>query len=214
MKLCLALTGKQQLVVWILVTLFVSGCASTHKPFNLTARNYGPVQQLGDSIRISYANSLQYVSGNRWYSKKENKYNMRAISIKLENAYSVPVRITPEDLRVYANNKLLPYLMPEDYSAKVKQRVGVHLLHTLYGPWSYSVSHDPYGKRDVNFFFLPVGAIIGIGNAIRANKANKANAGDIRRLLIWNQTAQPGEIVYGIILVPAAGSDQLTFATD
>jgi hypothetical protein len=179
-------------LVLVSFSVFLFSCASSYKPFNLRDYQYSSRHNILDSLSISYAPDLQRISDNGWYARKERKYKMTALAVRIENSSSTPLTISREDLRVLV--------------------VGIHLLHTLYGPWITVSSVDQYGRSETDVYFIPVGAVIGIINATKASKANRSNASDIRRLQIWNRPINPGETLYGIILAEGSRYDNFVFS--
>lgn len=196
----------------IILCLTFFSCASSYKPVSLERFSYQDEQQASNDVKVSYAHNLQFSSRNKWYTKKEKKFGMIAVAVKVENLSQETIELSPANLRVYGPNGVARRLYtPMEYGEKVKQRTGRHLLHTLYGPWVVSWETDASGNVDTNVFFLPVGAVIGIGNAIRASKANRINIETLDRNAIWTKTVDPGEIVYGTILMAGLHGDDLTF---
>lgn len=192
----------------------LSSCASTYKPVMLERFSYLDEQET-NGVEVSYAHNLQYISRNKWYTKKETKFGMIAVAVRVENRSSEAVELNPANLKVYGPNGVARRLFtPAEYGEKVKQRTGRHLLHALYGPWAVSWETDTYGNTDTKVFFLPVGAVIGIGNAIRASRANRVNVETLDRNAIWNKVVEPGEAVYGTILIAGVHGDELTFVYD
>jgi hypothetical protein len=173
-------------------------CSSTYRPIFLDKLFYEKAQ-VREDIKISYANNIQYTSRNKWYAKKEVKFGMVAVAVKVENTSQEIIELSPANLKVFgANGEARRLYTPLEYGNKVKQRTGRHLLHALYGLW-------------INNIFIPVGLVVGIGNAARASKANRTNIGNLDRNAIWNKRVDPGEIVYGTILIAGTHGDELTF---
>lgn len=212
MNAVLKLANHSKTTLYFFFSIFLIGCASSYKPFNLRDYHYSSKHNLLDSLSIAYVPGLQRISDNGWYARKERKYKMTALAVRIENTSSTPITIRKEDLRASVGNNTKKLFTPEEYSAHVKQRVGIHLLHTLYGPWVTVSSVDQYGRTETDIYFIPVGAVIGIINATKAGKANRSNAADIRRLQIWNKVVNPGESVFGIILVEGGRFDDFVFS--
>lgn len=204
-------TQVASLIIVFVCSLLFSSCASSYKPVNLQRFSYID-EQVTDSIQVSYAHNIQFTSRNKWYTKKERKFGMIAVAVKVENRSHEPVELSPANLRVYAGNGIARRLYtPMEYGEKVKQRTGRHLLHALYGPWVFTWETDANGNVDTNVLFIPVGAVIGIGNAIRASKANRINIETLDRNAIWNKVVEPGGTVYGTILMAGSHGDDLKF---
>lgn len=195
----------------LLVSVSFFSCSSKYRPVKLERFSYND-EQVSNGVQISYAHNIQYSSRNKWYTKKERKFGMIAVAVKVENNSGETIDLSPANLRVYGPNGVARRLYtPMEYGEKVKQRTGRHLLHALYGPWVVSWETDASGNVDTNVFFLPVGAVIGIGNALRASKANRINIETLDRNAIWNKSVEPGEIVYGTLLMAGLHGDDLTF---
>jgi hypothetical protein len=200
-----------RLLVIISIALCFAGCASTYKPVNLNAFQYSN-QKEKDGVEFSYAHNIQYFSDNGWYRKKERKFNMIAVAVKVVNNSSEPFVLTPENFKIMTADGIeKPILEAEEYAKKIKQRTGTHLLHTLWGPWSISWQEDANGNIESHFFFLPIGAIVGIGNAVRANNANKNNLQTMKANSIWDKIVKPGQTVTGTVLIRGIHGEELVF---
>jgi hypothetical protein len=185
-------------------------CSSKYRPVMLQQFSYGD-NQISGGIEISYAHNIQYTSDNRWYTRKEKKFGMIAVAVKVENNSDETIELSPANLKVLGSNGDARRLYtPLEYGEKVKQRTGRHLLHALYGPWIFVEQTGP-GGSDTQIIPLPVGALIGIGNAVRASNANRINIETLDRNAIWNKRVDPGEIVYGTILMAGNHGEQLHF---
>jgi hypothetical protein len=196
----------------VLLFSFLSyGCASTYKPMTLPTLVYMDSQTVSDSLRVSYRFGVQEVSGNRRYANKEKTHGLAAVAVKVQNLSTVPLSLSRTTFKVSSAAGEKVALSPLSYSSKIKQRVGLHMLHALWGPWGISWSEDEYGERDVSGFYIPVGAIVGIGNAVRASNANKKNLANMEMHEIWNKTIAPGETIYGLIAIPARTEEALNF---
>jgi hypothetical protein len=198
------------------ITLFLSvitlGCASTYKPVSVSSLNYYEKVDVSDTLRVSYRYRVQEITNNRWYAKKEKRYNLAAVALKIENLSSAPVTITCDNFKIYSAAGEKRVVSPAAYASKVKQRVGVHLLHSLWGPWGISWETKENGETDVHGYYIPAGAIVGIGNAVRASNANSNNKATLEGYEIWNQVVEPGKIMYGLVAISAIGEEPLSFS--
>jgi hypothetical protein len=193
------------------IALIGSSCASTYKPVNLNGFQYSD-KKTQDGVEFSYTHNIQYLSDNAWYTKKERKFHMIAVAIKVVNNSSTPFVLTPENFKVMsADGVEKQFFDPEEYGKKVKQRTGRHMLHALWGPWAVSWSTDNNGNTESHFIYLPVGALVGIGNAVRASNANKHNVQTLKSNSLWDRIVKPGETVTGTILIPGWHGEELTF---
>lgn len=199
-------------VVLILCILLTFSCASTYKPVNLTSYAYDRSYLIKDSLQVSYQYNIQQLSGNRRYARKEKKRNMTSVAVKIKNLSASPVTLTRNTFQVYSENQAANIYSPVEYSKKVKQRVGLHLLHSLWGPWALSWKEDSNGETNFNFIYIPVGAIVGIGNSVRASNANKQNRATQEQNEIWNKRIDAGQTLYGLIAISAPMQDKLGFS--
>jgi hypothetical protein len=194
-----------------LVAMMTMCCASTYKPVAVESFEFSNAYTLNDTLRISYQYDVQKTTGNKRYARKERKRKMASVAVKIENISSAPVTITRNNFKVYAENKARDVYTPAAYAKKVKQRVGMHLLHSLWGPWAMSWQEKD-GETEFHFIYIPVGAIVGVGNAIRASNANKQNLRTQEDNEIWNRSINSGETLYGLIALPSSEKDTLTFS--
>lgn len=196
----------------VLLASLVCGCASTYKPLEPSRLTYQMPRHLNDSVLVSYIYDVQELTGNRRYARKEKIRGMISVAVRIENRSSSALMISKENFKVYSADRESAFYTPLEYSKKVKQRVGAHLLHALYGPWALSWETNNKGETDYDFIYIPVGAIIGIGNAIRAGTANKANFETAEKYELWNKTVEPGGVLSGLIFIPYNNYQPLSFS--
>ncbi|MBL7857376.1 MAG: hypothetical protein JNM57_06785 [Cyclobacteriaceae bacterium] len=196
--------------LWISLVFMLASCASSYKP--LDPQNFSYDRSfVRDSVVFSYRYHIQGAVRNTRYEKRELKYGMKAVALKIENLSSKPVVLSENNLDVMINDQVKPLLSPSDYAKEVKQRVGIHLLHALWGPWAISWQEDANGETDVDFIYIPVGAIVGIANAGTAAKANKNNLANLENFSVQNHFVRSGGTLYGIIIIPTVSDESLTF---
>src|SRR6187402_2629652 len=159
----------------ILAVLSAMSCASTYKTLNPESFTYQNSYEIKDTMRVSYLYGAQALTGNKRYDKRERRYGMASVAVRIENLSDSSMVLTRNNFKVYARGQAKAIYSPEAYSKKVKQWGAVHLLHSLWGPWAIHWEEDEYGETDVSFIYIPVGAIVGIVNAVKAANANKEN---------------------------------------
>jgi hypothetical protein len=174
--------------------------------------NYYETKTVNETLRVAYRYHVQEITNNRYYAKKETRYDLASVAVKIENLSSVPITITRKNFKIYSGNLEKVVMSPAMYASKVKQRVGVHMLHALWGPWGISYSEDTYGKSEVHGYYIPAGLIVGIGNAVRASNANKENKATLEIYEIWNKEISPGKTLYGLITIESHSDEPLSFA--
>lgn len=198
-------------LTWLVVSLFTFGCASTYKQVNTAALPYRHTTKINDSLTVSYAYNVQNATLNKRYGAKERKYGYAAVALKIRNTSPVPLMLTRRTFHVQSSNGPKQVMSARSYASKVRQRVGAHMLHALWGPWRLSWKEDTYGETDVNFIYIPIGLFVGIGNAARASNANKQHMSVMESNEIWNKEILPGKTLFGIITIRAQGEEELTF---
>jgi hypothetical protein len=199
--------------VYILVFAFSTfSCASTYKPLDLAKFSYLRADVIKDTLRISYQYGVQESTGNRRYANKERKRGMELVALKIENLSASPITLTRENFTVHSISGVMGVFSPKEYSKKIKQKVGIHLLHALWGPWALSWKTDDNGETDFNFVYIPAGAIVGIVNAAKAAKANRENLATQERNEIWYKEISAGQTLHGLIAIPRTIQDSLSFS--
>jgi hypothetical protein len=196
----------------LLISLITVGCASTYKPVSVSSLSYYETKPVNDTLRVGYRYNVQEITNNRRYASKEKKYNMAAVALRIENTSSVPVTITYNNFKIYSGTGEKKIVSPVIYSKKVKQRVGAHMLHALWGPWGISWQSDQDGNSDVSGYYIPAGLIVGIGNAVRASNANRESKATLEVYEIWNKEIAPGKTLHGIVTLSSIGDEPLSFS--
>jgi hypothetical protein len=195
--------------LWLFV--LATGCATSYKPVTTSLYPYRNKSSVNEQIAISYDYDVQHMSNNKRYSNSEKKNSLAAVAVRVENKSDQAIIITRESLLIFKTDIQVQPIAPLEYTKRVKQKGGFHLFHALWGPWAFSYSTNSTGQTDTKFFYLPVGAIIGLGNAIKASNANALHLATLQSNEIWGKQVLPGEKVYGIILIRAFGFEELRF---
>ena len=193
------------------ILMSVMSCASTYKPLDPASYTYSRSFEIKDTLRVNYLYKTQAMSGNKRYDKRERRYGMASVAVKIENLSDSTIELTRSNFHISSPNGGKTIYTPEVYSKKVKQWAAVHLLHTLWGPWAISWQEDEHGETDVHFIFIPIGAVVGIGNAIRASNANHDNLANQERYKIWNKKIEPGATLYGLAAIPSTTQNDSLF---
>ena len=193
--------------------LLLTSCAVSFKPIDPARLNYpSTAQLLGDSLRISYVNNIQYMSHNKRYGDREVKRGMYALAVQIENISSSSVTVTQDNLKIFSGEIQKRYCSSLEYSKNIKQRAGWHLLHILWGPWSLRWQEDSNHGTEVHFVYIPIGAIVGIANAIHAGNANKANRETMEKFQPWGKEIAPNKTLYALITIHGVNGEQLIFS--
>ena len=203
------LTKHRLCYLWLVV--FTTGCATSYKPVTTSLYPYRSKSSVNEQITIGYDYDVQQMSNNKRYSNSEKNNNMAAVALRIENNSDQAIIITKESLLIFKAGIQVQSITPLEYTKRVKQKGGFHLFHALWGPWAFSYNTNSYGQTDTKFFYLPVGAVIGLGNAIKASNANALHLATLQSNEIWGKQVLPGEKAYGIILIRAFGYEELRF---
>ncbi len=195
----------------LLLFLFAFSCASKYNPVNVSNFTYNETKSVNDTLLVSYCYKVQEITNNKRYAVKEKRHKFITVALKINNVTSMPISLTPDNFKIYSSTGEIKLVSPATYTAKVKQRVGLHLLHALWGPWGISYQENGNGEGHVSGYYLPVGAIVGIGNAIRASNANKENKALMEGNEIWNKEIAPGKAIFGIVIIPLMETEALMF---
>jgi hypothetical protein len=175
------------------ILLLISGCASSYKQINLQLHNFSKPTIIIDSVYAGYLTNLHGISDNGWYAKKERNHRMIALGVKIENRSDVSFVMEREYVNVYAGNERKVILNTDQYIKKIHQRPFMHLLHFLYPP--------PLSDGTGGVIILPVGAVVGSINFVKAQRANRAHAAQIEKIQVWDKMVPAHGTLYGVILV-------------
>jgi hypothetical protein len=175
------------------IFLFISGCASSYKQINLQRHSFSKPSIIIDSVYAGYLTNLHGISDNGWYAKKERHHRMVALGVKIDNHSDVSFVMEQAYVNVYVGNERKVILNTDQYIRKVHQRPFMHLLHFLYPP--------PLSDGAGGVIILPVGAVVGSINFVKAQRANRAHAAQIEKIQVWDKVVPAHGTLYGVILV-------------
>ena len=85
------------------VSLLFTSCSSKYRPLMLQRLPYQDEKSQGDVV-FSYAHNIQYHSDNKWYAKKERKFGMVAVAVRVQNNSEQTIELSPANLKVYGAN--------------------------------------------------------------------------------------------------------------
>lgn len=178
----------KNLFLLILVTLFVSSCASFYKPIDPHNMNYDSL----DGSELAYADkrNVLTLTGNTRYAKKEEKYDINVVAVKVQNNTDETISIKEDVLFLVDGREVSPL---ESYVVedKIKQRnIG---LYALYGLLFLNIN-DGGGQRS-----YPIGVPIAVGNIGVAASSNSKFRKNFVADNLLNKVVQPGETVYGLV---------------
>lgn len=185
---------KKSLILSICFFLFTS-CASSYKSINPETVRYitGPEN---DGISFSYQANVLSSSGNRKLAKKEDKHDIRVVSIKVTNNTGREINFS-EDLDLLLGNNVIKPLHPREVTSKVKQSAGSYLLFLLLTPMKLTVMNDDeISEYSIGYGVGPGLALLNMGVASGANSSfsKEMSSNDL-----YNTNIADGETVYGLI---------------
>ncbi len=171
------------------VTLLISSCASFYKPIDPHNFNYN-TKDNGEVIDYDYKTDVLTLTGNQKYAKKEDKYGIDIVAVKIQNNTTEPINVKDDIDFIAGDRTIVPmesYLVEDN----IKQRNIA--LYALYGLLTLNVERN--GQQTI----YPFGIGIAIGNIAVAASANSSFKKNFSEQNILNKTIQPGEVVYGLV---------------
>jgi len=173
---------------------FLSGCASSYRPIMADRHTYPGVAE-NDLLELKYEYDVLMKAGNKKYAGKEEARNIRLVAVQFTNLSSRTVTF-PDDVEILAGDQRVTVLQPDEASRKLKQIAPLYMLWSVL--WVVVSKCD---EQDCTSIPIPVGALIGLGNTIKAGNANKNLLMDLMHYNILNKVVAPGETVTGIISI-------------
>ena len=169
--------------------IFLSSCAASYKPIMPSKVIYPSVDN-GD--QFSYRYNVLRLAGNKKLAKKEDKFNVRIVAIRIVNTSNRVLRYG-YNFDLYSGDQRARLLEPNVVSATVKQSVPIYLLYLLLTPMTFETSSAS----------IPIGYVVGpgvtAGNMIVAGSANKRFREELEENSIIEREIKPGETFYGLI---------------
>jgi len=150
---------------------------------------YPPVDNDG---LFSYRYNTLRLAGNKKLAKKEDKFNVRIVAIRIVNNSNRVLRYG-YNFDLYSGSHKARILEPDVVSASVKQSVPIYLLYLLLTGMRFETSSSS----------IPIGLVIGpgitAGNMIVAGSANKRFREELVEYSIIEREIKAGETFYGLI---------------
>ena len=182
------MTPRLNLLAAIL-SIFFCSCAASYKPIMPSKVIYPSVENGGP---LSYRYNVLRLAGNKKLAKKEDKFNVRIVAIRIVNNSNRVLR-HGYNFDLYSGDQRARLLEPEVVSATVKQSVPIYLLYLLLTPMRFETTSSS----------IPIGLVIGpgitAGNMIVAGSANKRFREELVEYSIVEREIKPGETFYGLI---------------
>lgn len=192
----------------ILSMTFLTSCAGLYRPINPPHVNYTN-NTVNEGISFSYRYDVLREIGNKKYAKKERKHGLKVVAIKLTNNYDVPFKIG-SDLVLYTGENPVGMLDPMIAKRLLKQSAPTYLLYLLLTDLQL-YSTDSYGRVTES---VPIGLALGpgiaLGNLATAASSNKKLQRELIEYNIAGREIQPGETIYGLIVIRQYGYDPIS----
>jgi len=185
---------KQILRLSVLLIVLTS-CAASYKSINPEQLRYN-LNPENQGITFSYQADVLKMAGNKKLAKKEDKYDVRVVAIKLTNNTGRDINFT-EDLNLLVNRVPVQPLAPKSVTSKVKQSTASYLLYLLLTPMKlYVADEDGVSEYNIGYGLGP--GITALNMGVSAT-ANNSFGKELSNYDLYNQTIPNGETVYGLI---------------
>jgi hypothetical protein len=178
----------KNLFLLTLVTLLISSCASFYKPIDPHNMNYDSLEGRG----LAYADkrNVLTLTGNIRYAKKEDKYDINIVSVKIQNNTNETISVK-EDVIFFVDGREVYPLENYVVESKIKQRnIGLYALYSLL----FLNISDGGGQRS-----YPIGVPIAVGNIGVAASSNAKFRNNFAADNLLNKIVKPGQTVYGLV---------------
>lgn len=188
----------------LLVFVFLmGGCAKRYYSIHPATIAYTASAKL-EEVGLEYRYDVLHQNGNYKIARKEKRYNMKLVAVKITNNTDGVINIGHN--AAFYNGSTIIYPM-DAFSVKMhlKQSVPSHLFYLLLTPLTFSFNGSnplPVG--------LALGPIISGGNMLTAASANKQLYTELLKYDILNRDIQAGETVFGLVCFKNMGFDPLT----
>jgi hypothetical protein len=172
----------------ILTVFLLWGCASVYKPIQPSSLNYSNTE-VGEEISYSYKFDVLNEKGNKRYARKEDKFNIDILSVKLINNTNKELDFN-KNVKCYMGDRELYPLESNSVTSRIKQGV---IGYILYGFVFLYIGNEE------NVTTIPIGLPIGIGNMIAAGSSNGKFKREFSEYNLVNKTINPGDTIYGLV---------------
>lgn len=190
--------------------LLLASCAKSLKPIYPEGTYYHNNSNINKDLKISYSYGALDNSQNFKYSKFEKRSGYNLMTVKIVNHSDSLYQLNQNNLVVTTNNGAsVPLINPIEYCHSVKQKSGGYLAYGLLGIGVQTTSTGSYTSTEIIFNPLPL--IGGIVNTIIAETANNNLKQQISNRSITNMSIPPKSTVYGYLIVPNIGYQELNF---
>ena len=191
------------------ILLAISGCAASYHEINPPKLDYHssastPDNQLGFEYKYNLLNQK--------YAKKEVKFNVKLVAIKITNNTGHDL-VFNKDIKIAYTNGVDAILMdnPQVF-ATLKQQTPYYLLYLLLAPMTFNTNTTSNGvttSSSSTHIGLVIGPGLALGNMLYAGGANEKFDAELTKYSLNNTTIKTGTTVYGLIGVVETGYEGL-----
>lgn len=181
------------LVYLLVASCLFASCAMSYRPINPPALHY---TQFGDSDNIAYKYDVLMQMGNRKLAKKETKWQIRVVAVKIYNNTGQTLHYGG-NYTIYAGDRPADILPIPEVTSHIQEMVPTYLLYLLLTPTTLNTTTETSSNS------FPIGLIIGPGitalNVGIAATANNHFKKEMQQYNILEKDIKPGETAYGLI---------------
>ena len=195
---------KRKLLSLLLVSLLIMtvGCASSYKPINPSNLNLQTEIDKED-LSFSYEYDVLQAKGNKKYSKKELRNNLKLVAVKIKNKTNESISVS-KDIGFYVNNQEIRLLDPIKATQNLNQSTLSYLFYLLLTPLKL-MKYNSDGSVNVTPIGYGIGPGITLLNMITSGSANSAFKKELTTNNIIGKSIPAGETLSGIIVVRDIG---------
>ena len=198
----------------ILVSLFLTGCASGYHAINANSMNFH--SKSGDStILVEYQTNL--LKHN--YAAREIRSGVNLIAVKITNSTNREI-IPKKNIKIFSGGNELTMISLNNFYDATRQDPNKSLRFLFLLPLNvYTFSQTTSGSEITSQKnrFYPIGLIIGpalaFGNQAAAKSANRKFKEELDQNNIMEKIIRPGETISGLIAINEKTSNDLIFKT-
>lgn len=194
--------GRLLNLLLLFVLAMTVGCASSYKPIN-PSNLYLQTKIEDEDLSFSYEYDVLESMGNKRYSKKELRSNLKIIAVKIQNKTNKNISVS-DDIGFYVNNIEVRLLEPDQITPSLSQNTVSYLLYLLLTPLKL-ITTESDGSTNV----FPLGYGLGPGltllNIVRSSSSNAAFKKEITDNNIIGKSILSGETLSGIIAIRDIG---------
>jgi len=188
-----------KILLILLCTLLLSGCASFYRPIHPEQVSYTK-SSIDSDVEFQHKFNVLKTRGNRKYARKARKRNIKIVAVKITNGSEKNIDFS-SDVQLYMGEREIYPIDLYQVSSKLKQKIWWYLFYGLisWNPSAASANTSPSGTTTTTGPSIPIGLGIAGGNMLVAFKANKDFESELKKYNLINTVIQPGETKIGII---------------